>query len=85
MNRLPEQWYCNMNRWDPYRASCTSPEEVNTESTSPTRSKGGGGGETQKSVASTGRRLSGGNHDHDAAGRILPVIIHPFVIHFTLS
>ena len=38
---LPEQWYCSMNQRDPYRASCTSPEEVNTESsTSPTRNKG---------------------------------------------
>lgn len=28
---LPDKWYCSMNHWDPVRASCTIPEEVDQE------------------------------------------------------
>jgi hypothetical protein len=27
MTQLPELWYCEMNKWDPDRASCDGPEE----------------------------------------------------------
>lgn len=28
---LPDKWYCSMNHWDPTRASCSIPEEVDQE------------------------------------------------------
>lgn len=28
---LPDKWYCTMNHWDPSRASCAMPEEVDQE------------------------------------------------------
>lgn len=28
---LPDKWYCTMNHWDPARASCSIPEEVDQE------------------------------------------------------
>lgn len=28
---LPDKWYCTMNHWDPVRASCSIPEEVDQE------------------------------------------------------
>ena len=28
LNKLPNRWHCEMNTWDPKRASCSAAEEV---------------------------------------------------------
>lgn len=28
LDKLPEKWYCSMNKWDPARASCSAPQEA---------------------------------------------------------
>lgn len=28
LEKLPDKWYCSMNKWDPSRASCSAPQEA---------------------------------------------------------
>lgn len=36
VSTLPEKWYCEMNSWDPERATCDASEETDSESEHPT-------------------------------------------------
>ena len=33
LEKLPEKWYCSMNKWDPARASCSAPQEADETQT----------------------------------------------------
>ena len=38
--RLPDRWFCAMNRWDPLRNSCAAPEETAEEQLAPKKRRG---------------------------------------------
>jgi hypothetical protein len=65
MDSLPEQWFCEMNIWDPLRNSCQADEESGDTSVSPNPGAGVGVGSREGSREALAHLQTDDDRDHE--------------------